>query len=643
MKSDDGFADPADFRKYKAKAVANSLADDFRQYKVKAVANSLADDYRRKVKAVANSLADDFRRISRLSGSASSLLQKFAYSGKKDKQFWIDYAAGIPEKFVAPGLLLRPFRDFCRTCIITEDEIAAFVAVDLDRFPGKTYTADRKHFFRELNYLIPASLKKAGYEVIRQEEIAGVKKSLLMKIARTVHARYLHETMKQSAGVSGTKKTGVTEFDDLPADILESNIDNAVHIPTRLLSIGYGIRPVRKGYKARVIHLDDVEVETMAKVEHLRWCWEKRLNGWTYGKVKDARKKIHPSLVPYDELSENEKDKDRGLVRLTPAILRDIRYEAYPISPERISKLPYAIKPQSSIHKLLSGTNELSDGINLLAENSPSIREKLSAIDDKIRLTISEVEGSYNYARHIQEAFLPDDLYIRECFPESFVLFEPKDIVSGDFYLFSRLDGHVIFGLADCTGHGIPAALISTIGYGILDQTVNILKITDPATALEYLYSGIRRFLRKDSAGEGVSDDMTIVLCNFDTNSRRLTYAGAGNFIYHVSDGKISRNLSGSISEDHFRDGKYSFLTGSLRLKLNDALYICSDGFADQFGGGSHQRYSNKRLRDLLLHISDYPMPEQGDMLYEELELWREEKERDEDQTDDVTVIGIRI
>ncbi|MCA1741608.1 MAG: SpoIIE family protein phosphatase [Bacteroidales bacterium] len=185
--------------------------------------------------------------------------------------------------------------------------------------------------------------------------------------------------------------------------------------------------------------------------------------------------------------------------------------------------------------------------------------------------------------------------------------------------------------------------MISTIGYGILDQTVNILKITDPAEALGNLYSGIHRFLRKDTVGASVPDDMTLVLCNFDANSRTLTYAGAGNIIHHVSDGKISGNLSGSISEDHFSDGMYSFITRRLQLKLNDALYICSDGFADQFGGGNHQRYTKKRLRDFLLRISNYPMPEQGDMLFEELERWREEKERDEDQTDDVTIVGIRI
>lgn len=592
---------------------------------------------------VAQSLYDDLRKISGSSPSGHLLRKNFAALGKNEKQFWLDYASFIPEKFSSIGLFLRPCREYCRTCIITDSEIETIISGDLDRFPEELHTSERSLLFRDLVYLIPASLKKSGFELIRQEEVAEIDISLLVKIARVVHARYLHEMMKQASLSAGAKRSEASGFDDLPGGILKSNIDFAVHLQTRLLAIGYRIRPVRKGNKARALHLDDLEVETMAKVEHLRWSWEKRLDGWIYGEEKDSLNKRHPCLVPYDELSEQEKEKDRELVRLTPAILRDIRYEAYPVSPGHISRLSYAIKPQSSIHRLLSGTNELSAGINQLAENSPSIREKLSSLDEKIRMTISEVEGSYNYARHIQEAFLPDALDIRECFPESFVLFEPKDIVSGDFYFFSRNDGNVIFALADCTGHGIPAALISTIGYGILDQTVNILKITDPAEALCNLFSGIHRFLRKDTAVSGVSDDMAIVLCNFDTSTRNLTYAGAGNIVFHVTGGKISGDLSGSISEECISNGKYNFTNRSLQLNLNDALYISSDGYADQSGGGSHQRYTRKRLRDFLLQISDYPMPEQGDMLYEEFDRWREEKDRDEDQTDDITVIGIRI
>jgi serine phosphatase RsbU (regulator of sigma subunit) len=401
------------------------------------------------------------------------------------------------------------------------------------------------------------------------------------------------------------------------------------------------IRPVKKGFKPMTIHIEEEEIETMAKVEHLRWSWEKRLNGWSYGKVKDEKKKIHPGLIPYEELEEAEKEKDRELVRLIPAILQDINYETYPVNPLRISRLSYAIKPQSSIHKLLVETTELSDEIRGLAASSPEIDKKITTVNEKIRLTIGEVQGSYNYARHIQKAFLPEDLYIRECFPDSFVFYEPKDVVSGDFYLFSKTDDQIIFALADCTGHGIPAALISTIGYGILDQAVNIMRLGNPAEIMHYLYTGVHRFLHRDLQENGVSDDMEIILCNLDSRTRLLTFSGTGNSLLHVTDGRITGIKSGSGREGIGDREDGNFITGELHLKENDALYLCSDGYADQFGGSNHKRYTRKRLSEFLLQISALPMPEQGDRLYEEIEKWREEK--DEDQTDDITVIGIRV
>ena len=144
----------------------------------------------------------------------------------------------------------------------------------------------------------------------------------------------------------------------------------------------------------------------------------------------------------------------------------------------------------------------------------------ISIRNKKIEEAISEVEGSYNYAQHIQETFLPDDLYVRECFPDSFILFKPKDIVSGDFYFFSKRDDLIIFAAADCTGHGIPGALLSTLGYGILDQAVNEIKLTDPSYILHHLYSKYTGYLRNDSEGTGISDDMDIVLCILDTRSK---------------------------------------------------------------------------------------------------------------------------
>jgi serine phosphatase RsbU (regulator of sigma subunit) len=120
-----------------------------------------------------------------------------------------------------------------------------------------------------------------------------------------------------------------------------------------------------------------------------------------------------------------------------------------------------------------------------------------------------------------------------------------------------------------------------------------------------------------------------------------MTWSGTGNILLHVSDGVISDNLCSMVNHDDNPGGEFSFTDNSLTLKESDVLYLCSDGFADQFGGSRHRRYTRKRLGEFLLQISASPMPEQEDMLYTEYEHWREEK--DEDQTDDITVIGLRI
>lgn len=607
---DDGFTDPASFRKLFTVPVARGLYNEF-------------------------------RNRSRLTTGSASLKMNFEELRKAEKQFWTDYASAIPEKYASLNLYMRPFRELCRTCIITEEEIKSLTSLDLASFHGSCHSAERKALFEELNYLIPVSLKKAGLEIIRPEEIVGMNMAVIRKIARAIHARYMHEIKKQNSRGIPKKVMLAADFDELSEDIRQSNIENAMHIPAKLLAIGYRIRPARKGFKPMALHLDKTEVETMARVEHLRWSWEKRLNGWVSGEKKDEKNKVHPGLVGYDELDEEEKEKDRELVRLIPAILQDINYEAYAVAPGHLSKISYAIRPQSSINKLLEETNELGREIAALAESSPGIKERIKSIDEKIKLTLSEAEGSYNYARHIQKTFLPEDLYVRECFPDSFILFEPKDIVSGDFYLFSKIEDHIIFGLADCTGHGIPAALISTIGYGILDQAVNIMKIADPADSLQYLFRGIHRFLRRDIEETGVSDDMTIILCNLDTTTGVMSYSGIGNILWLVSGGKISGNLSSPVPGYGIMNGKYDFSSGNVHLLPGDTLYLCSDGFADQFGGNNHKRYTRRKLADYLQQISSYPLPEQADMLYAEFDQWRAEK--NEDQTDDITIIGIRV
>ena len=584
---------------------------------------------------------------------SNKLNKEFKNLTKTEKSFWYQYAEAIPDKFRTLNLFIRPFEDFCRTCIITDNEISALSQSDHEFLQShksfQKIMKDRKQFRTEFNYLIPAVLKKMGYEIIRLEEASEIKILMIKKLARAIHSRYLHEIRNQTSkenknifytpGNSGNQY--LSDFDELPEEIKLSNIDNAAHIPTKLLSIGYKIRQVKKGFRPAALHLNAEEIETMARVEHIRWSWEKRLNGWTFGITKDDNKKTHPSLIPYEELSESEKEKDRQLVKLIPAFLQDIDFEAYPVSPNRIKKLSYAIKPQSSIHRILDETRQLNDQIKKLAKMTPVIEEMISLRNKKIEEAISEVEGSYNYAQHIQENFLPDDLYIRECFPDSFVLFKPKDIVSGDFYFFSKREDRIIFAAVDCTGHGIPGALLSTLGYGILDQAVNEIKLTDPSHILHHLYSKIHRYLRNDTDGTGISDDMDIVLCILDTRTNTMAYSAVKNPLYLITKGVLIEYPAQNIADDKCEDGGCLFASSKIQLNISDTIYLCSDGYSDQFGGKNHRKYQTVRFKNLIQNIQQCSMSEQSDRLYEEIEQWREEN--NEDQTDDILVIGIRI
>lgn len=600
-------------------------------------------------------------------------------AGFDEPAFFTELADQIPSKLASLNLFVRPFRKYCRTCLITDVEIEKLAWSDHKHYCRKMISAGWKYgkkldvgsktdpslgafnmlppkkrrYFKEINHSIPVMLKKTGLEIFRKEEISVIDERLIKKLARAIHSRYLFELKKElaehlenhedsvfSRGYDVNNKN-LPQFDDLPDDIRFSNLDNAFHIPAKLLAIGFRIRPVKKGYRTFTLHLNNNEIETIAMLEHIRWCWDKRLNGWVYGTRKDVDGRRHPDLVPYEQLPEASKEIDRDLVKTIPALLQDIEYEVYPVNPGHLRKLSYAIKPQSVIHRILNETRELNEQIRKLVSLTPEVENMVSIRNRKIEEAIVEIEGNYNYASYIQETFLPDDLFIRECFPDSFVLFKPKDIVSGDFYFFSRQDNYVVFAAADCTGHGIPAALLSTIGYGILDQAVNELKMIYPPDILNHLYVKLHRFLRRDEECTGISDDLDIALCSLDKETNRLCFSAVANPVFIIRDKKLIECRAGSIIDGLDPTPAASFVPERIDLKAGDVIYLFSDGYADQFGGRCHKKYSTGRFKSLLLEIQEYPMPEQSDRLYEEIENWREENK--EDQTDDILVIGIRV
>ncbi len=252
-----------------------------------------------------------------------------------------------------------------------------------------------------------------------------------------------------------------------------------------------------------------------------------------------------------------------------------------------------------------------------------------------------EILDSINYAKRIQNAILPPNRIVKEHLPESFILYKPKDIVAGDFYWLEHKNGKVLFAAADCTGHGVPGAMVSVICNNGLNRSVREHGIIDPGKILDKTREiVISEFEKSD---DEVKDGMDISLCALSPSPRGqgevlLQWAGANNPLWVIRNNEIIE-----IKPNKQPIGKYAenkpFTTHSMELQKNDALYLFTDGYADQFGGEKGKKFKFSKLKELLLSIADKSMNEQKEILNENFETWKGNLE----QVDDVCVIGVRI
>ena len=259
----------------------------------------------------------------------------------------------------------------------------------------------------------------------------------------------------------------------------------------------------------------------------------------------------------------------------------------------------------------------------------------LKAQRDQIAYQKKHITDSINYARKIQAAILPS----MELFSEKldhFVLFKPRDIVSGDFYWVEEVDRQMIIIAADCTGHGVPGAFMSMLGVSLLNEIVLTEKVVRPNRILDALRIKVIEALKQKNESR-IMDGMDMAVCNFHRERRLLLYSGAVNPLYLISQGELLQiradNMPVAIHE--VMD---PFSLHQVELKKGDTFYIFSDGFADQFGGPMQKKYMARNLRKFLLSIQERPMMEQGELLGAEFDTYRAGNE----QVDDVLVIGVR-
>lgn len=250
-----------------------------------------------------------------------------------------------------------------------------------------------------------------------------------------------------------------------------------------------------------------------------------------------------------------------------------------------------------------------------------------------------EITDSINYALRIQQSILPDKKEIQSCFPQSFILYKPKAIVSGDFYFFTKENNKVFIAAADCTGHGVPGAFMSMVGSQRLSDAVQQSK--NLSEILLKLNVAMKASLHQTDEQSSTKDGMDIAICSLDLENYKLHYAAANRPLWiirknctEIEEIKPTKASIGGLTEDH-----HYFESHEILLQQGDSFYLFSDGYADQFGGEKNKKLSTKKLKEILVSIQSKSLEEQEKYLYDFIENWKGENE----QIDDILLIGIRV
>lgn len=300
---------------------------------------------------------------------------------------------------------------------------------------------------------------------------------------------------------------------------------------------------------------------------------------------------------------------------------------------------------QQTLEKLLE-INRIKEEANALLEQQVHARTKEIEIQkNEIEEKNKDILGSIQYAQRIQNAILPELSEIEAHFPDSFVLYEAKDIVSGDFFtvesLKSRKTGEdiLVFYVADCTGHGVPGAFMSLIGNNFLKLSFYDPNVNSPAEVLDYVNRGIHSTL-KAKGEEHIRDGMDIAICAYYPETGKLIFSGAKNSLYIIKNGELlelkgDRHPIGFYNEE----GLKLFSNHQLQLEGGECLYLFSDGYTDQFGGPFSKKFRVSQFKRLLLENHHLPMKEQNELLKQTLINWKGDLE----QIDDICIMGIRI
>jgi serine phosphatase RsbU (regulator of sigma subunit) len=354
--------------------------------------------------------------------------------------------------------------------------------------------------------------------------------------------------------------------------------------------------------------------------------------------VSFPRKELH-----LDKLIElfNTKTRDQLLheIQIKNADLKETLKDLEQSQVDKEKAQKQSLEKLKEINQMRKEANEHLE--KQVCERTKEIENQKAEIEEKNKDILSSIQ----YAKRIQNAILPEKEFIQQILPDSFVFYQPKDIVSGDFFsvesIISKQTGGkvILFCVADCTGHGVPGAFMSLIGNNFLKLSYSNPELNSPADILHFINEGIHSTLIKNGE-EKLRDGMDMAICAFHEDQQKIIFAGAKNPLFLIKDGELiefkgDKHPIGSYVGDELK----LFTNQEIAISGGECLYIFSDGLPDQFGGPFGKKFLVRKFKELLLSIHHLPMIEQQGVLEKCFSEWRGDLE----QVDDICVFGTRL
>jgi len=305
-----------------------------------------------------------------------------------------------------------------------------------------------------------------------------------------------------------------------------------------------------------------------------------------------------------------------------------------------LQMLTEEVRVQMEYHKDLNVMLEVKNE-KILSQNKLLETQgiEMSKQRDQLLIHKQNITDSILYASHIQKALLPSEDILREVFSDYFIFYEPRDIIGGDFYYVKKIENTLVLAVADCTGHGVPGALLSMLGISYLNEIIHIKELSETNTILNEMRDKIKLALHQSNQIREAKDGMDMALIAIDLDRMVLKYSGANNPIYIIRNSELVELKADRMPIGiHLRE-KPHFTNLEYQLQKDDCIYLFTDGYSDQISQDTRRKFSVRSYQKLLLSISTLSMKQQRDELESAIEIWR----KNADQTDDILIVGVRV